>query len=37
MTALKQFWCWLRHDHRGVSLIGQTHYRCKVCGYKGRL
>jgi hypothetical protein len=37
LRKIRQFWCWFRHDHRGISLLGQTRYRCKVCGYEGKL
>lgn len=37
MSKLYQLWCYLRHDHRGITLLPGGRYRCKVCGYEGKL
>jgi len=38
MRKLRQLWCYLRHDHMGVTLSpDQRRYRCKVCGYEGNI
>lgn len=32
IRKLKQLWCWLRHDHKGVTILSQSKLRCKSCG-----